>query len=77
MRIQFIRELIQDGTIAIHFVPTDFNVSDMLTKALPKRQFEALRRILMKGHRGQEPSLTWWVDETAHFALTAHSIEEN
>jgi hypothetical protein len=76
MRIQFICELIQDGTIAIHFVPTKFNVADMLTKALPKREFELLRHILMKGHGGKEPSSTW-SEQTAHFALTVHSIEGN
>jgi uncharacterized membrane protein len=65
MRIQFIRELIQDGTIAIHFVPTKFNMADML-----------LRNILMKGHGGHEPSSTW-AAQTTHFALTVHSIEEN
>ncbi len=36
MRIQAIREWINAGLIAIHFVPTDHNVADMLTKALPR-----------------------------------------
>jgi hypothetical protein len=48
----------------------------MLTKALPKREFEFLRNILMKGHGGQEPSSTW-AAQTAHSALTVHSIEGN
>ena len=47
MRIQFIRELIQKGTIAIHFVITKNNVADMLTKPLPKKKFQFLRHILM------------------------------
>jgi hypothetical protein len=73
MRVQFIRELIQDGKIAIHFVPTKYNVADMLTKPLAKKEFQFLRNILMKGHGGVEPSWTW-ASESAHLALTAHSI---
>ncbi len=53
MRIQFVRELTQESIIAVHFVPTKHNVADMLTKALPRSQFEYLRTILMLGHGGK------------------------
>jgi hypothetical protein len=54
MRIQAIREWINAGLIAIHFVPTDHNVADMLTKALPRPIIERHRDILMMGHGGVE-----------------------
>ena len=80
MRIQFIRELIQEGIIAVHFVPTKHNVADMLTKALPRSQFEHLRTILMLGHGGKEPGVPTWevepAEEELHFALTALSFQE-
>jgi hypothetical protein len=74
MRVQFIRELIQDGKIAIHFVPTKYNVADMLTKPLAKEFQLFLRNILMKGHGGFEPSLTWTNEQAHVVALTTHSI---
>jgi hypothetical protein len=55
MRIQFIRELVEEGVIVVHFVPTKHNVADVPTKALPRSQFEYLRTILMLGHGGKEP----------------------
>jgi hypothetical protein len=81
MRIQFVRELIQEGIIAVHFVPTKHNVADTLTKALPRRQFEYLRTILMLGHGGQEPGVSNWEakergEEEMHSALTAQSFYE-
>jgi hypothetical protein len=81
MRIQFVRELIQEGIIAVHFVPTKHNVADMLTKALPRSQFEYLRTILMLGHGGKEPGVSNWEakdrgEEEMHSALTAQSFCE-
>jgi hypothetical protein len=86
MRIHAIRELIETGIFAIHFVPTKYNVADILTKALPVAQFTALRDILMLGHGGVEPEWArskdqthqaqscWKYPETQHTALTAYSF---
>ena len=71
MRIQAIREQIVMGIFAIYFVPTEHNVADILTKALPRAQFEKLRDILMHGHQGRDPL---WPTETAHLALTSDSF---
>jgi hypothetical protein len=70
MRINFIREMISTGIIAIHFVPTAYNVADILTKPLAVEQFEFLRGILMLGHGGVEPS---W-DHQTHTALCVDSF---
>ena len=42
-----IRELVEDGTIAPEYVPTEDNVADILTKPLGRRRFEKLRRKLL------------------------------
>jgi hypothetical protein len=78
MRIQFIREMIIEGVIAIYFVPTRHNVADMLTKALPRAQFEYLRNILMLGHGGTEPNWSGGMQhgEQLHLALITSSIQE-
>ena len=39
LRYHFIREAVQDGKITVSYVPTDENVSDILTKALAKSKF--------------------------------------
>ncbi len=77
MRINFIRESILEELFSIHFVPTHYNVADVLTKALPVAQFTHLRSILMLGCGGKEPA--WTSDPAAatfedqlHLGLTAH-----
>ena len=38
----FIKEKIENGTICMPYLPTSKQVADVLTKGLPKRQFESL-----------------------------------
>lgn len=42
----FVREKISNGDIELKFVPTEQQIADGLTKALPKDRFEAFRRAL-------------------------------
>ena len=60
------------NVIALYFVPTNYNVADVLTKPLVVDQFEYLCNILMRGHGGIEPTFS----EEVHVALTAISIIE-
>lgn len=55
LRIHFIREMILKKFLTIHFVPTDENVADMLTKALGKVPFQKHRKVLLSGHGGKPP----------------------
>jgi hypothetical protein len=55
LRISFIREMINLKIIELHFVPTAFNVADILTKPLDIETFIRLRDILMNGHGGLPP----------------------
>jgi hypothetical protein len=56
MRICFIRELVQNKIISFHFVVSEDNVADMLTKPLYEERFEAHRDKLMTGHKGIAPT---------------------
>jgi len=49
MRINFMREQIINRTIKLKFVPTEDQVADILTKALPKPTFEKFKNILLNG----------------------------
>jgi hypothetical protein len=75
MRIQAIREHILSGLLAIHFVPTNENVADLLTKPLAAEKFLRFRKTLMIGHGGVSPS--WMSSEsTVHTAMTALVLQE-
>jgi hypothetical protein len=43
IRHHFIRDTVRDNEISIHYIPTTDNIADILTKALPRPQFEYLR----------------------------------
>ena len=42
-----VRELVEDGVVQLKSIPTDDNVSDIMTKPLSVRRFEKLRRMLL------------------------------
>ena len=46
LRYHFIREAVEDGKIKVKYVPTDENVSDIFTKALPKPKFTCFVEML-------------------------------
>jgi hypothetical protein len=49
MKINFIREQINNNNIKIKFVRTRNQVADILTKALPKMEFRRLKDYLLNG----------------------------
>jgi hypothetical protein len=51
IRYHFIREQVEGGTITIQYVPSQENVADIFTKALPRPQFEILLKRLGVGNR--------------------------
>jgi hypothetical protein len=55
LRIHYVREMIEKGFIELLFVPTDYNVADVLTKPLAEDKFTYFRDILMEGHKGIMP----------------------
>jgi transposase InsO family protein len=54
MRVNFIRECINNRLITLHFIPSKLNVADMLTKALPEESFCAHRKRLLYGFGGYD-----------------------
>ena len=46
-KFHFIREKTEDGTISIHYVPTDKMAADIFTKSLPVSKVDTFRAVLM------------------------------
>ena len=46
-KFHFIRDKMEDGTISIHYVPTDKMAADIFTKSLPVSKVETFRAVLM------------------------------
>eukprot|EP00253_Pinus_taeda_P018600 PITA_18600 len=45
-KFHYIKNLVQDGIVKLEYVPTDEQVADILTKSLPNKEFEYLRKML-------------------------------
>ena len=46
LQYHFIHEAVEDGKINVKYVPTDYNVLDIFTKALPKPKFQQMVDLL-------------------------------
>ena len=56
MRINYIRECINAGTVILVFVPSELNVADELTKSLVREAHDRHVDILLHGHNGVCPA---------------------
>ena len=55
VRYHFIKEHVEEGTVELSFVKTDYQLADLFTKALPKERFDYLvRRIGMRSLTPEE-----------------------
>ena len=46
IQYHFIREAVEDGKLAVAYIPTDDNTADIFTKALPKTKFKQFVELL-------------------------------
>ena len=46
VKYHWIREAVEVGDIKVTYVPTDDNIADIFTKALPRPRFEKLRTLM-------------------------------
>nr|GEV21498.1 retrovirus-related Pol polyprotein from transposon TNT 1-94 [Tanacetum cinerariifolium] len=53
-RYHFIKEHVESGIIELYFVRTEYQLADMLTKALPEDRFKYLVRRIVIGYDGDE-----------------------
>ena len=65
VRFKFVAQAVSDGAIRVRYTPTDMNLADVLTKALPVTSFERLVQLCLKSKSGE-----YFVrskDETVHY----------
>jgi hypothetical protein len=55
MRLNYLHQETQRGTIELKFIDTDNEVADILTKLLALPKFEHFKSILLHGHGGVQP----------------------
>lgn len=71
VRINYIREMIEEGLIELHFCPSARNVADALTKPLACKEFKIHSEKLLHGHCGVEPG-GWAMEEYLAEEVVAH-----
>jgi hypothetical protein len=49
IKFHYIRELTNDGSVQVKFLPTSAMVADIMTKALDRTLFEKFRGMLLDG----------------------------
>ena len=52
VRFKFVAQAVVEGAVRVRYTPTDLNLADLLTKALPADTFELLRRLCVENKRG-------------------------
>ena len=52
VRFKFVAQAVVEGAVRVRYTPTDLNLADLLTKALPADTFERLRRLCVENKRG-------------------------
>ena len=56
-KFHFIRDKTEDGTISIHYLPTDKMAADIFTKSLPFSKVETFRAVMMEADSTQSPQV--------------------
>jgi hypothetical protein len=59
VRLYRARHLVQDGRINMEHVPTKENIADLLTKSLPRKQYEYLAKKML-GHTLVKEHMRYW-----------------
>ena len=53
VRYKFVAQAITEGSVRVRYTPTDMNLADVLTKAVPLATFERLVRLCLESKRGE------------------------
>ena len=53
VHFKFVAQAVVEGAVRVRYTPTDLNLADILTKALPGVIFERLRRLCVENKRGE------------------------
>ena len=73
--LHLIRDKTEDGTISIHYVPTDKMAADIFTKSLPASKVETFRAILMGTDSTQSAQV--WVGVLEYRSNYSLKLSEN
>ena len=74
-KINFIRDKKEDGTISIHYVPTEKLAADIFTKSLPVSMVETFRTVLMGTDSTQSAQV--WVGALEYRSNYDQELSEN
>ena len=53
MRYKFVAQAVTEGSVRVRYTPTDMNLADVLTKAVPAATFERLVKLCLGSKRGE------------------------
>jgi len=67
VRINYIRELINERVIELIFVPSKYNVADVLTKPLSREDHDRHSRTLMEGHTNNDDGIMMTVESYEYY----------
>ena len=73
MRLYRSIHLVARGDIVREYVPTEENIADLLTKSLPRAQYELLA-MKMLGHELVEERLRFWQSDDIKCSRKKHSV---
>ena len=76
-KFHFIRDKKEDGTISIHYVPTDKTAADIFTKSLPVSKVETIRTVLLGTDSTQSAQAQLWVGVLEYRSNYCLKLSEN
>jgi hypothetical protein len=53
VRYKFVVQAVTEGSVRVRYTPTDMNLADLLTKAVPAATFERLVKLCLDSKRGE------------------------
>jgi hypothetical protein len=53
VRNKFVAQASTEGSVRVRYTPTDMNLADVLTRAMPAATFERLLKLCLESNRGE------------------------
>jgi hypothetical protein len=81
VRYKFVAQAVAEGSVRVRYTPTDMNLADVLTKAVPAATFERLVKLCLDSKRGEfyvkvgDEKVNYVSDEKT-WMVTGHVVRE-